>query len=215
MFLNEDDLRGYSLPFGQKYFSRPNGKYNMPTDDYPTLNLFYEKGVAASVSNLNFDHLSASLTQSKTLANKGELKYNVKGGVFFNAAAIAFTDFKHFNGNQTHVGQSDSYLNVFNLLPYYVASTNKSYFEAHAEHNDKGFIMNKIPLLNKLQSQLVVGFHNLAVADRKPYQEISVGLDNLGFGKFRVFRFDYVRSYQNGFSGDGFVFGLKFLNVLE
>ena len=75
--------------------------------------------------------------------------------------------------------------------------------------------MNKIPLLNKLKSQLILGFHNLAIPDRKPYQEFSVGLDNLGYGKFRLLRLDYVRSYQNGFVTDGVVFGLKFLNVLE
>ena len=203
------------ISFGQKYFSRPNGKYNLPNDDYPIVNVFYEKGFAASAATLNYDLVSLSLTQTKTLANKGELNYNIKAGTFFNADAISFVDFKHFSGNQTHIGQSSSYTNVLNLLPYYSASTNKSYFEAHFEHNDKGFVMNKIPVLNKLKSQLVLGFHNLAVADRVPYQEFSVGLDNLGFGKFKLFRFDYVRSYQNGYRGDGFVFGLKFLNALE
>ena len=94
-------------------------------------------------------------------------------------------------------------------------STNDSYFETHIEHNDKGYIMNKIPLLNKLQSQLVLGFHNLAVPTQKPYQEFTIGLDNLGYGKFRLFRLDYVRSYQNGYQGDAIVFGLKFLNLID
>jgi hypothetical protein len=95
-------------------------------------------------------------------------------------------------------------------LPYYAASTNDSYLETHFEHNDKGYIMNKIPLLNKLQSKLMLGFKNLAVPDRKPYQEFSVGLSNLGFGKVRIFRVDYVRSYQGGFQGDGVMFGINF-----
>ena len=203
------------INFGQKYISRPNGKFNLGDDKYPTVNIVYEKGFAASDKNLNYDKMATSITQTTTLSNKGELTYNLKAGTFFNADNISFVDYKHFNGNQTHIGQSENYSNVFNLLPYYVASTNKSYFEAHLEHNDKGFVMNKIPLLNKLQSQLVLGFHNLAVADRKPYQEFSIGLDNLGYGKFRLLRLDYVRSYQNGFQGDGIIFGLKFLNVLE
>jgi hypothetical protein len=74
--------------------------------------------------------------------------------------------------------------------------------------------MNKIPLLKNLQSQLVLGFHNLAVPNRNPYQEFTIGLDNLGFGKFRFFRLDYIRSYQNGYQGDGVIFGLKLLNLL-
>ncbi|MFM2213253.1 MAG: hypothetical protein RL427_516, partial [Bacteroidota bacterium] len=99
--------------------------------------------------------------------------------------------------------------------PYYTGSTNKSYSELHVEHNDKGYIMNKIPVLKYLQSQLILGFHNLAIPERKPYQEFSIGLDNLGFGKYRLFRIDYVRSYQNGYQGDGIIFGLKFLNVIQ
>ena len=159
--------------------------------------------------------MAARINYDVTLGNKGTLQMAFKGGKFFNADNISFVDYKHFNGNQTRIGQSESYTNVFNLLPYYAASTNDSYSETHIEHNDKGYFMNKIPLLKHQQSQLVLGFHNLAVPDRKPYQEFSVGLDNLGFGKYRLFRLDYVRSYQNGFQGDGVIFGLKFLNVLE
>jgi hypothetical protein len=91
---------------------------------------------------------------------------------FLNAENIAFMDFKHFNGNQTHIGQSARYLNVFNLLPYYSNSTNNRYFEAHSEYNDEGYIMNKI-LLNKLKSTLILG-HALSTPGNKPYTELSV-----------------------------------------
>ena len=104
--------------------------------------------------------LKFRIQQLVALGNKGNTKINLSGGQFFNGKNIAFVDYKHFNGNQTHIGSSDSYTNQFNNLPYYSASTNTKYFETHIEHNDQGFIMNKIPLLNKLQSQLVLGFHN-------------------------------------------------------
>ena len=110
---------------------------------------------------------------------------------------------------------ADRYLNVFNFMPYYANSTNDAYFEFHAEHDDKGYIMNKIPLLNLLKSTLVLGYHNLAIPDRSPYNEFTIGLDNLGFGKFKLFRIDYIRSYQYENHSDGVVFGLKFLNILE
>ena len=96
-----------------------------------------------------------------------------------------------------------------------MSSTNDSFTETHVEHNDKGYFMNKIPLLKHLQSQLILGFHNLTVPKNKPYQEFSVGLDNLGFGKFRFFRLDYVRSYQQGFQSEGVIFGIKLLNLLD
>lgn len=203
------------IQFGQHYLSRPDGKYNIGNDDYPTIYLGYEKTFSATDKKYEYDLLSARVTQDFSVGNKGDMKVNMKAGKFFNADNISFVDYKHFNGNQTHITGGDGYTNLFNNLPYYTASTNDSFFEFHAEHNDKGFLMNKIPLLNKLQSQLVLGFHNLAIPGRNPYQEFSIGLDNLGVGKARLFRVDYVRSYQNGYKGDAIIFGLKILNVIE
>ena len=57
-----------------------------------------------------------------TLGNKGLMEMNFKGGKFFNADDISFVDYKHFNGNQTHVSGGGNYTNVFNNLPYYSAS---------------------------------------------------------------------------------------------
>ena len=204
-----------TINFGNKYLSRPDGRYNIRNQKYPTLFFGYEKAVAGSEKKYEFDHVNTRLFYDINVGNKGNLAINLKAGKFFNAENIAFMDFKHFNGNQTRIGSTNRYLNVFNLLPYYSNSTNDSYFEAHLEHNDKGFIMNKIPLLNKLKSTLNFGFHELAIPNRKPYSEISIGLDNLGFGKFKLFRVDYVRSYQNGYQGDGVVFGLKILGALD
>ena len=203
------------IKFGQQYWTRPDGKFNIGNEKFPTLNLSYEKTFAATDKKYEYDLISARVSHNLTLGNKGQMSLNLKGGKFFNADRISFVDYKHFNGNQTHISNGDVYTNVFNNLPYYSSSTNDSYLEFHAEHNDKGFIMNKLPLLKYLKSQLVLGFHNLSIPDRRPYQEFSVGLDNLGFGKFRMLRLDYIRSYQNGFQGDAVVFGLKFLNVLE
>jgi hypothetical protein len=201
---------GTRILFGQKYISRPDGKLNVPNDKYPVLNFNYEKGVAASNSNYTYDLISGRVDYDKTLGNKGNFAMRVKTGKFFNADNISLIDYKHFNGNKTHVNFRGNYLNAFNLLPYYSHSTNDAYIETHVEHNFKGYIMNKIPLLNKLQWNLIGGFHLINVPHAKPYQEVSVGFDNIGFGKFRFLRIDYVRSYQNGFQGDGVMFGIQF-----
>ena len=211
-------IKGYlkaRINFGQEYWSRPDGKFNLQDDKYPILYFGYEKGFGGNEHNYNFDHLNARITYDVTMGNKGNLEINAKAGKFYNAESIAFVDYKHFNGNQTYIGKDDRYLNTFNLLPYYSSSTNDAYFEWHAEHDDNGFIMNKIPLLNKLKSTLVLGYHNLSVPKRSPYHEYTVGLNNLGFGKFKIFRLDYIHSYQNGHQEDGVVFGLKILNILE
>ena len=203
------------INFGNKYASRPDGKFNIRNEKYPILYIAYEKAIAANEKNYEFDQISTRLTYDLTIGNKGTAGINLRAGKFLNAENITFIDYKHFNGNQTRIGQTDRYLNIFNLLPYYSNSTNNSYFELHSEYNDKGFIMNKIPLLNKLKSTLNLGFHALSTSNNQPYREITAGLDNLGFGKFKILRVDYVRSYQNGFQSDGVIFGLKFLNILE
>jgi len=203
---------GAQINLGQKYFSYPDSKWNIPSTKFPTIYLGYEKGFGSTISNYNFDKISARLAQNISIGNKGTLQYNLKGGTFYNADDIAFTDYKHFNGNQVKLGTARNYTNVFNNLPYYDFSTNKAYSEFHAEHDFRGFILGKIPLLNRLNFNLVVGVHNLATQEQKPYQEYSIGLDNLGWGTFRFLRLDYVRSYQSGFVSDAIIFGIKLLN---
>lgn len=198
------------INFGQEYLSYPDSKFNIGNDDYPTLVLSYEKGFGATNSDYNFDQIKARLYQSFNIADKGRFRYNIRAGKFFNADDIAFMDYQHFNGNQTHVSTDGNYTNVFNNLPYYAASTNDSYLEAHAEHDFNGFVLGKVPLLNKLNFNLVVGAHLLATPDFKPYQEYTIGIDNIGWGKWRFLRVDYIRSYQSGFQSDAILFGLKF-----
>ena len=198
------------INFAQEYFSYPDSKFNVGNEDYPTLVLSYEKGLGATNSDYNFDQIKARLYQTFSIADKGRFRYNIRAGKFFNADDIAFMDYQHFNGNQTHVSTSGSYTNVFNNLDYYTVSTNDSYLETHAEHDFNGFLLGKVPVLNKLNFNLVIGAHLLSTPDMKPYQEYTIGVDNIGWGKWRFLRVDYVRSYQSGFQSDAILFGLKF-----
>ena len=199
-----------SIRFGQKFISLPNRKVNLWSNKYPKINLGYTKGFAAGDSNHNFDLVQARIFQNLQLGNKGSFDYNIKTGKFLSADEISFIDYKHFNGNQTHVNLEGNYINSFYLLPYYDFSSNSEYAELHAQHHFDGYLLRKVPLLNKLQFKLVVGMNALLTKENKPYTEYSVGLDNIGFGKFRFLRVDYVRSNYNGKSSDGFMFGLSF-----
>lgn len=201
--------------FKQEYWSRPDGKFNIRNEKYPTLFLGFEKGFGSNNTKNNFTHINSRIFYDYNIRNLGNFACNVRLGKFFNAKDISFVDYKHFNGNQTHIGAIDKYLNVFNLMPYYNNSTNNKYLELHTEYDDNGFIINKIPLLNQLESSIVIGFHSLAIPERKPYSEVSIGMNNLGIGKFKIFRLDYVRAYQNGFKNDGIILGIKILNAFE
>lgn len=199
--------------FGQQYISHPNRKINIPSSKYPVLSVNYEKAFGASEKQYQYDRLLTSIQQDITLGNKGDFAYNLKGGKFFGASEnMAFMDYYHFKGNQTHVNIEGDYQNAFNLLPYYERSTNKEFAEIHLEHNFKGYIMNKIPLLDRLQWNLVLGYHNAISTDRKPYQEFTAGFSNMGIGKFRGLRVDYVRSLQDGVSKEGIMLGFTLFN---
>lgn len=197
------------INFKQNYLSYPESKYNITNEKYPTLYLGYSKGYSYRETDYNYDQIKAKLKQSFNIKNKGKFQYNMVAGKFFNADNIAFMDFYHFNGNQTHIGER-TYLNVFNNLPYYSMSTNKSYIEGHIEHDFSGFILGKLPFINKLNFNLILGVHALSVPNIKPYQEYTIGVDNIGWKKFRFLRVDYLRSYQSGFQSDAILFGLKF-----
>ncbi len=205
----------FKINFGNKYMSRPDEKINIRNRKFPTLYIGLEKAFASSDKKYDFTHINTRISYDLGLSNKGRIGMNLKAGKFFNAKDISFIDFKHFNGNQTHVGTSIRYLNVFNFLPYYSNSTNDAYLELHSEYDDNGFVMNKLPLINKLKSNLILGYHSLAVPNRNPYSEVTIGLDNLGFGKAKIFRLDYIKSFQNGIQNDGVIFGCKILNFLD
>ncbi len=199
-----------AIRFGQRYLSYPGSKFNISNRKYPKLNFSFEKGFEATNTHYNYDHLSVNLSQNFSLENKGEFSYNLFGGTFFGASSIAFMDAKHINGNQTHISLDDRYLSSFKNVGYYDFSTSENYVEYHLEHNFNGFILGKIPLINKLNYNLIVGLQGFATKDQKPYKEFSLGIDNIGWGRYRLLRIDYVRSYKSEFVNDAFLFGISF-----
>ena len=196
------------INFDQKYYNYPDGKYNVTNSDYPTLYFSYEKGFAATVDDYNFDHFKMMANQRVSLQNKGDFEYSLKGGKFLNGENISLVDHQHFNGNLTHI-KLDPSINQFNLLPYYGYSANDTYGELHAEHNFKGYLLGKIPLLRSLNFNTVIGVNSLWTTGNKPYSEYSVGISNIGFGKYRILRVDYVKAYQGGWQDSGVMFGLS------
>ncbi|WP_164112538.1 MULTISPECIES: DUF5686 family protein [Sphingobacterium] len=194
---------------------KPNRLDYTHSSAYPTIDIGFSNAFASSFSTYNYQELILHLRQQMSIGNKGLFAYALTTGTYFNAKDIAFTDYRHFNGNQTHIGTSSQYLNNFLTLPYYSHSTNKSFVELHAEHNFKGYWLNKIPIVNRLQLQTVVGYHLLSTINKKPYQEFSVGLDNIGWGKYRLFRVDYVRTSNGIRASNAIMVGAKFLNIIR
>ncbi len=212
-FRNHNLIRldfGVGIRFGEKYMSYPDLKFNISNSGYPQLYFNYSKGFNASISDYNFDHLNVRLRQNINLKTTGILKYNFSAGTFFENKDLAFTDYKHFNGNLTHVNTKGNYLSSFKNMGYYDFSTSNNYFEYHLEHDFKGYILGKIPWINTLNFNLIVGAHGVGVKNESPYKEFNIGLGNIGWKKYRFLRVDYVRSYVNGIVDDALMFGFSF-----
>ena len=200
---------GTTIVIGQKYLSYPNSKVNLGNDKYPTLNLQYRKRFGATNNELNSDVFIANIRQNISAGNYGDFGYNFRGGIFLKKKNIAFMDNLQANGNQLFFVTSDKSLSRFNLLDYYQYYTNDRYAEGHLEHNFRGALLGKIPLLNKLNFHLILGGKGLVMADRNPYTEYSVGLGNLGFGKWRFLRIDYISARYSNVNQRGFVLRLN------
>ena len=200
---------GTSIVFDQKYVSYPNRKINFDNSRYPSLSIRYRKNFGSNVSEYNSDVLISNIRQNISMGNLGEFNYNIRSGIFFEKKDIAFMDYLHANGNQLKLAPSNRN-SSFGLLNYYKFSTNDKYAEVHLEHNFKGRLLRNIPLLNTLNFHVVANAKGLFTGGRKPYSEFSLGLDNIGIGKWRFLRIDYVKSNFNGKKGDGFLFGISF-----
>jgi hypothetical protein len=196
---------GANFVFGQKYATYPNSKINEGNDTYPKLSVNYTKRFGAKNSALNSDLFTANMRQDVRAGNYGNFQYQIRAGAFLKKKDIAYMDNLQANGNQL-LFPIDAGLNSFNLLEYYKFYTNDKYAEMHLEHDFRGAILGQIPLINKLNFHLVVGAKALFMADSKPYTEYAVGLANVGFGKWRLLRIEYVNSQYGAIKENGFVF---------
>lgn len=194
----------FSFRFKQKYYTLPHQKM-IAENKYPRLGISYKKAIPVLNADVNYDLVSASLTDNIKLGLFGKFSYHLKGGGFLNAKKLYFMDFRHFLGNQTLINTSD-YLNSFKLLPYYTFSADRWFSEVHAEHRFQGIIINQLPFLKKLSIQEVIGGHFLANNKLKYYYEINFGLEKI----FKVIRFDYVLGYAPDTKlKQGFTIGLN------
>lgn len=208
-------MMNIQVVFDQKTISYPTKKQYIQQSKYPILEVHLEKALNSTDRHFSYTFGSISTKYQNNIGTLGELYTGISIGQFFEQNKIPFTDYKHFNGNQTFIGSTAIYNKQFNLLPYYEYSTNKSYVEFHMEHDFRGFLINKVPLLNNTRYSFIVGFHLLHTPDKPTYKEFSIGLNNFGIGKFRPFRIDYFTSFSDRTTNHGIVLGVKILDLIQ
>jgi len=174
-------------------------EYKMPNGSrWPVFHLSYDKGVPGLLdSKTDFDKWRFGIRDYIGLKLLGSLNYNIATGGFINNRWAGIPDLNHINGNQMFVAAP--YLESFQFAPYYKYSNAESFFaEAHLEWHLRGFLTNKIPLFRQMRWYLVAGTNTYYVNTDRNYVEAFVGLDNLGFSKFRMLRLDFVQTWDAG-----------------
>ncbi|MEX6627030.1 DUF5686 family protein [Tenacibaculum salmonis] len=170
---------------------------------FPTLILNYRRGYKDVFNGSNtYDKLQFKYKQPILLSKFGVLEATFEAGKTFGTVPLALLNIIPVN-NTLSISK-----NTFSLLNSYDFVTD-TYLTTYLEHHFNGFIMNRIPLLNKLKLRSLVTFRaaygtisdkNVAInkstinynAPNKVYYEYSVGLENIGYRNLRFLRVDAV-----------------------
>ena len=178
---------------GQKYIELPDSKMPLGSK-YPTFTLNYTKGIKGVLgSDEDFDKWKFTINDDVNFKLAGELKYRIGMGGFINAKTVYIQDYQHFNANRSII--ASEYVNSFQLASYYANSTTNSFFSfANIEHHFNGLLTNKIPLIKKLDWNLVAGTNGFYVDNTNNYIEVFAGLENI----LKIFRVDFIVAHENG-----------------
>ncbi|MEO5995430.1 MAG: DUF5686 and carboxypeptidase regulatory-like domain-containing protein [Chitinophagaceae bacterium] len=190
---------------GAKYIEFPGNKFNVGSK-YPTFILDYTRGIASVLgSDVNYDKWRFTMHDDVNLKLSGTFDYRLSFGGFFNTRKVQVPDYQHFNGNQSIF--ASTYLNSFQLAPFYQNSTTTNFFSTlNAEHHFNGLLTNKVPLLKKLNWHLVAGTNAFFVNSDNNYVEVFVGLENI----LKLFRIDFIQSFTaNHVPYSGITIGMK------
>jgi len=168
--------------FKQKYIIKGNRKLIVGTT-YPELELTYRKGIPELFgSEVNFDMIELRLSDEVNFGNYGDSKWSMTGGSYLNQKSLRFIENKFFRGSDFSLLSNPLYTHQTLDSTFY---TSNPYLQGFYVHHFNGFIMNKIPLINRLKLELAGGASILAIQDQNYlHGEFFFGVER----KFRLFK---------------------------
>lgn len=180
------------IKIGEELWSYPDRVFRVGSK-WPTIWLHYKQSLGNGNGDAKFSLVHATINKRYSVGMFGDFSFQLHGGIFIEEPN-QFMDYMHFSGNQTHVGNPSNYWKSFLIMPYYGLSTSKEFAEVHLHHNFRGSLLGKLPLFKQLGWHLAGGFKYLASGTQDAYQELHIGIDNIGCKVFRMFRVDAVWS---------------------
>ncbi len=187
------------ISFNEKHI---DGKYNRMTikSENPVFEIKYRFGIPhAKVNDYNYHKLNLSVSQWFNLGMIGWSRFYVDWGKIWGT--LPYPLLKIHDGNETWL--FDQYSS--NMMNYY-EFVSDHYIALYYTHHFDGLLLNKIPLLRRLEMREVIHFRGLYGSVTKknlefseypgslrpfgdePYLEAGVGLENI----LKFFRIDAI-----------------------
>lgn len=192
------------LSYKEQFIYRRNQRYSLGNLKAPVLTVDYTHSFDNLLGgDFNYDQVGLHLWQFNSLGNIGTFEYNVK--VYKTFGTAPYPSLFIMLGNQSIFSNDQSY----NLMNYFEFAADQ-YISADYEHQFNGLIMNRLPLLKRLNLRSFVNFRavygsmsdaNLALlpndisistprqfVNNVPYIEAGYGIENI----FRFVRVDFI-----------------------
>lgn len=197
----------------QKFIREPKEKIILGSK-WPTFGISWRKGIPNILnSKIDFNYLEFGLTQKLKFGLAGESQYTFISGSFLSSKDLRLVDYKFMRRGDPILFSNPtlSFQALDSTFPVF-----RRFYEGHYLHQFHGAILNKIPLLKKLNLLEVAGGGMLYVPERNlKYAELFFGVEKI----IRFWRQRYkiggyvVTSVANKFSNPiQFKFGIEAFN---
>ncbi|TDM00090.1 MAG: hypothetical protein C4K58_02275 [Flavobacteriaceae bacterium] len=187
-------------------------RYERKKKTSSSVTLIYTRGIKDALgADFNYNRMQFELYSPIKMGSVGLSRVFINAGKTFEPVPLALLHVLPANPNVVTDAKK------FSLMQFYEFVTDE-YFTFHWQHHFDGFIISKIPLLKetklKLISKVNIGYGSVSqgardlnqsnwiyvAPSRKPYIEYGFGIENIGFGNYRMFRVDFMwrDSYLDG-----------------
>ncbi|MBD0366271.1 MAG: carboxypeptidase-like regulatory domain-containing protein [Flavisolibacter sp.] len=161
----------------QPYVREPKEKIIF-TSKWPTLYVQWRKGLPGFLGSvIDYDYLEFGMEHQVNAGIMGVMRYRVKSGSFLNKTDLRLVDYKFLRRGDPFLFMNPD--EAFQALDSTFPIFNR-FYEGHMVHEFNGFLVNKIPLLKKLELREVGGAGFLVAPERNlRYVEAFAGVERI------------------------------------
>ena len=161
----------------QRYIREPKEKIILGSK-WPTFYVTFYKGIPGPInSKTDFDYLEFGMEQKISLGLLGTTRYTAKSGSFLTRKDLRLLDYSYQRRGDPllFMNPDEAFQALDSTFPLF-----NRFYSSHLVHEFNGALINKIPLLKKLQLREIAGAGFLIAPERDlRYGELFAGLERI------------------------------------